>query len=94
YGYGRGFGRGGRGGYGGGWRHRNWYYATGLPAWQRGWTGWAGPGAALAPGLSREQELEVLRQQAIGFERTLAELKARIQELEKPTTSPDEKESR
>ena len=31
---GRGFGR--RGGRGGGYGHRNWFYATGLPGWMRG----------------------------------------------------------
>jgi len=83
---GRGWGGGGGGR--GGWRHRHWYYATGLPGWQRSWTGWSGPGAwvpgSFPPPLSEEQELLALQQQATNLEQVLGELKTRIQELERP----------
>jgi hypothetical protein len=73
-------GRGG--GWGGGWRHRHWFHATGLPGWQRAWMG--GPGrAAWAPGaLSREQELVALKEQAADLGQELDGLNARIRELE------------
>ena len=72
------------GGGGGGWRHRHWYYATGLPGWSRGGMGWPGWGRSFLPAPSKEAELAGLKQQATGFEQALNELKARIQELEKP----------
>jgi hypothetical protein len=81
----------GRGGSGGGWRHRHWYYATGLPGWQRAWMGWPGAGAwppgMFPPALSREQELEGLREQAANAEQALGELRTRIEELEKGEAS-------
>jgi hypothetical protein len=79
-------GWGGSGGGGGGWRHRHWYYATGMPGWQRGWMGRPGAGAwplgMFPPALSREEELEALREQAASAEQALGELKTRIGELE------------
>lgn len=81
-----GMGRGGRGG----WRHRHWYYATGLPGWQRARMGWPGPGAWFAggfpPALSREEELAALRQQATSVEHALGDLRNRMNELEKGET--------
>lgn len=79
------WGRGGaRGGRGGGWRHRNWYYATGVPGWARlgyapTWEGYE-PYAA-AP--SREQEAEFLRQQAEWLKQQLDAIGQRIEELGK-----------
>jgi len=96
---GRGWGGGGGGR--GGWRHRHWYYATGLPGWQRAWMGWPGPGAAFPgafpPALSKEKELAALKQQATNVEHALGELRTRMQELEKAegdATSSSGKEER
>lgn len=80
-GFGMGFGRGrgfwgGRGG-GRGWRH--WYYATGLPGWARAGVPYAAP-YETAP--TKEQELEMLRDQAEYFEGALGDLRKRIEELE------------
>ena len=86
---GRGGGRGfGRGGGGGGWRHRHWHHATGLPGWHHGWM--AGPpyelpfGAPVAPMMSKEQELQALKNQAKYFEQALEDLRGRIHEIESP----------
>ncbi len=82
--WGRGFrGRGGRG-----WRNR--FYATGLPGWAR--AGWDfGPpaprGVPFDPSMTREQEMELLREQASYFNETLEDIKKRIEEL---STSPKE----
>jgi hypothetical protein len=81
-------GRGWGGGGGrGGWRHRHWYYATGLPGWQRAGMGWTGPGAwfpgVFPPALSKEEELAALKEQATNVEHALGELRTRMQELEK-----------
>ena len=92
---GRGFwGRGGRGrgfwgrGGGRGWRH--WYYATGLPGWARapyGFPVWSGsainpPYAAAYSGPDKEQELQMLKDQADYFTENLEGIKKRIEELE------------
>jgi len=74
-----GFGRGG----GRGWR--NWFYATGLPGRIRAgyampaWGGDAPPYAPPTP----EQERDALKAQADQLSRTLEEVKARLDELEK-----------
>lgn len=82
---GRGRGRGSRGG-GGGWRHRHWYYATGVPGRQRAASGWSGQApaapAGLGPRVSKESELEALKNQATYFEQALDDLKKRISEVE------------
>ena len=85
---------GGRGmgmGRGGGRGRRNWFYATGLPGWQRAgygmpaFDGTAGPyaygGAPVAPGLTSQQELDGLKGQAEYLEDTLDGIKKRIEEL-------------
>jgi len=90
---GRGFGGGGRGFWGGrgrgrGWR--NWFYATGVPGWQRASWGWPAFGGGAAPSvppvapqaMSRDQELDLLRRQAEGFAGALDEIRQRIEELE------------
>jgi len=82
--HGRGFwSRGG----GRGWRH--WFYATGLPGWQRaamGLPAWGmggvPPYAPYATPPTREQELKALKGQAEYFENALSELRKRIEELE------------
>jgi hypothetical protein len=75
-----GFGRGGRGpGFGGrgrGWRHR--FYATGLPGWMR--YGAVPPAAPAAV-----EEAAALRRQAELLESSLAEIRERLEQLEKTT---------
>jgi hypothetical protein len=79
----------GRGlGGGGGWRHRNWFHATGLTGWQRAQMGWTGQEAQIAV----DDELTVLKQNAASLEQTLGYLKSRIQKLEKPSPDILEKE--
>lgn len=98
---GRGFGAGARGGgRGGGRGRRNWFYATGLPGWQRAAMGYpafggAAPGAA-PPGapnaapygaaMSREQQLDALKNQAEYFADALEGIRKRIDELEQSGT--------
>jgi hypothetical protein len=78
-GWGRGFG-------GGGWRHRHWYYATGVPGWQRtfaGWPDYAPPfPATFGPQMTKDQELDALKNQAKYFEQALDDLRNRISEVE------------
>ena len=83
---GRGYWGWGRGG-GRGWRH--WYYATGVPGWARTgfgypvWGGFAGPNVPYpGQGVTTEQELQGLKQQAEYFESALDEIKKRIEQLE------------
>ena len=83
---GGGWGWGRRGGGGGGWRHRHWHHATGLPGWQRAWM--AGPayappyGAPFTPMMTKEQELEALKNQAKYFEQALEHLRGQIREVD------------
>ena len=74
------FGRG-RGG-GRGWR--NMFYATGLPGWAR--VGMGVAGATLAAGafraMTRQQELDVLKQQAQEAADVLEHIRQRISQLE------------
>jgi len=87
---GRGFGYGGRGRGGGGWGRRNWFYATGLPGWARadaGYPAWGGgpyAAGAAAPvtGVTADQEVAGLKQQAEYLGNALAEISKRIEELE------------
>ena len=79
-----GWGRGGGWGRGrGGWGRRNWFYATGLPGWQRaaqGMPAWgAAPVGAAAPTPDAEkqflaQQVEVLQQQLDAARKRLDEL--------------------
>lgn len=78
----RGFGRG-RGG-GRGWR--NWFYATGLTGWQRAAMGMPAFGipfqqTAAFQGLTREQQVEMLKRQAEMLSNQLDAVKRRIEEL-------------
>lgn len=82
WGRGRG-GGGGRGTYGrggGGWRHRH---------WAAGPYGWGGAGRVPATGfpsfgsgMSREDEVAMLKQQAQAFQQSMEDILKRIQELE------------
>ena len=85
---GMGWGRG----RGGGWRHRNWFNATGLTGWQRAQMSWPRPDVAFPTAVSNEQFLAALKQQAQGLEQTLGELKSRIQALDKPAPDTSQKE--
>ena len=87
---GRGFWRGGRGGgswgrgRGGGRGWRNWYYATGVPGWARAGWGYGPPaayGVPFGPSMTREQEMELLREQADYFNEALEDIKKRIEEI-------------
>jgi hypothetical protein len=87
-GRGRGGAWGGRGGPGGGWRHRNWYCATGAPGWARfGYRPaqgappyWGYDPDAAAP--TREQETEILRQQAEWLKQEMDAIGQRMEKLE------------
>jgi hypothetical protein len=73
-------GRGGRG-------RRNWFYATGLPGWQRAGYGFPFRGTGygyeqLPYSVTPEQEMDMLRRQSDHLEKTLSDLNQRIQELE------------
>ena len=84
FGRGRGFGRGGgfgRGlgmgfgrGLGGGFGWRNHYYTTGMTGWQSA--------VGAVPQMSREQEIEVLKNQANSLQDTLDAVHKQLQELE------------
>ena len=86
---GRGFGFWGRGG---GWGRRNWFYATGMPGWQRASYGYPAYGEAVpynvAPpvygtsGVGPQQELDALKGQAEYLADTLEGINKRIAELE------------
>ena len=88
---GRGYGGGGRG-RGGGWGRRNWFYATGLPGWQRAGMGYPAYGSVApdatpygvpsAPAMTKEQELDALKGQAEYFEDALEGIKKRVEELQ------------
>jgi len=92
----------GRGLYGGRGRgYRNWYYATGLPGWQRynmgmpAWGGVYGPpvnpyaNPYMGPAATPDQEKEMLKEQADLLKQQLEDIQARVEELEK---EPEKKE--
>jgi hypothetical protein len=76
FGGGLGYGRGFRGG-GRGWRNR--YYATGVPGWAEG----NYPAPAVAPDMTHEQELALLKGQADSLTQAMDDIHKRIDELEK-----------
>ena len=83
---GRGRGGGGFGRGGGGRRHRHWYYATGLPGWQRPAAQYAPPpGVAFGPQMTKEEELEILKAELHRYEQALDDLHGRIREIEAST---------
>ncbi|MDD5698162.1 MAG: DUF5320 domain-containing protein [Victivallaceae bacterium] len=69
-GFGMGFGRGAGGGFG--WRNRR--YAAGMTGWQRA--------AGAVPQMSRDQEIEVLKNQANSLQDALEAVRNQLQELE------------
>ena len=90
---GRGFGGGWGGGRGGGRGRRNRFYATGLTGWQRAAMGspaWGAVPYGVAPQAApfvpaaptREQELEMLKEQAEYVAKTLEDIKQRIGQLQ------------
>lgn len=86
-GTGRGFGAGyGRaGGWGGGRGRRNQYYATGLTGWQRTAAGQPAWGAPAVPwnAPTKEQQVELLKNQAGYFQDALDGIRRQIDEIEK-----------
>ena len=84
WGGGRGFGRG-RGGPRG-WRH--WYYATGMPGWQRASLGYPAFGAGgypYAPNFTPKEEMDMLKDQAQILKQQLQDIQEHISTLEKTT---------
>ncbi len=80
--FGRGFwGRGG--GFGRGFRWRNWYYLTGLPGWARWgaaypwWPTVGNPVGQMKP----EEEISALEEEATTLEEELKGIRSRIEEL-------------
>lgn len=80
------------GGFGRGHGYRNWYYATGLPGWDRysmGYPAWGGVGgypyygASTVPDLEPEQEKEILKSHSEALKKQLDEIQARMNELSK-----------
>jgi hypothetical protein len=88
--YGRGFGAGwGRGASRG---RRNRFYATGIPGWQRAAMGWpfyaSYPPAYDSPfvsAITKEQQIDALKNQAEYFKNAMDDIRRRIEELEAKT---------
>jgi len=80
----------GRGFGGGGFGRRNWFYATGLTGWQRAAAGVPAFGAVqngYPAGVSQQQELDLLKQQAQVMEQQMKQLQERIRELQTEKTA-------
>ena len=96
--FGRGFGRGRRGGYGfgmgGGRGWRNQYYATGMSGWARGYDGPYAPpvgfAAPVTPAMTRNAELAQLKEQAAYFKEALQDIEVYISELKQETAKTDD----
>ena len=78
-------GRGGFGGRGGGRGWRHWFYATGLPGWQRASMGMPAFGGAYpsASEMTSKQEVDILKNQADLLKKQLEDIQGRIETLEK-----------
>jgi len=76
-----GFGRC-RGGRGGGCGRRNMFYATGLTGWQRAAMDTQSTGVGNDAGMTKTQEIKVLKQQADDAAQVLENIRKRIGELE------------
>lgn len=82
-------GRSGFGGWGGGRGRRNWSRTTGLPGWQRssvGMPAWGQPGTVpppVAAPMTGQAEVQLLKNQAEYLEGSLADIRKRLDELEK-----------
>jgi hypothetical protein len=92
---GRGYFGQGRGFYGrgGGRGRRNWYYATGLPGWQRASMGLPAFGGGVnsamypyGPEITPAQEADILKGQADALKKQLEDIQSRIEALEKIQT--------
>lgn len=83
FGRGRRVGRGGSSGFGrgGGWGWRNQFYATGLPGWARWGTEPMGAYNMPPAAPTREQEVEMLRDEAQWLKGQLEAINGRLDEL-------------
>ena len=81
--YGRGGGRG----------RRNWFYATGLPGWQRAAMGMPAFGQAYpyAAEVNPKQEAEMLKGEADFLKKQLEDIQSRIETLEKVQAEAEKK---
>ena len=70
---------------GGGRGWRNWYYATGMPGWQRGAYGYPAYGGGAYPYSepTADEEKEMLRNEAEALKKELEDVQSRIGTLEK-----------
>ncbi len=82
--------RGMSGGAGRGRGQRNWYYATGLPGWQRynmGMPAWIGmapyPDAPYEPEIEPGQEVEMLKEEQDILKQQLEDIEKRMNEIKK-----------
>jgi hypothetical protein len=86
-GFGMGFGRGrGSWGRGGGRGRRNWFYATGLPGWSRAEMGYPAYGGGFyggpaVPAMTKEQQIEMLKEQSEYLKEELEAVKKQMEEL-------------
>lgn len=92
---GRGYFGQGRGffGRGGGRGRRNWYYATGLPGWQRASMGMPAFGGAYpynGPEMTPKQEANILKNEADFLKQQLEDIHGRIETLEKSQAEKSE----
>ena len=91
---GRGYAGMGRGffGRGGGIGRRNWFYATGVPGWQRATMGMPafGGGYPYAPEVTPKQEADILKKQADVVKKQLEDIQGRIEDLEKAQVEKSE----
>ena len=83
--------------------YRNWYYATGLPGWQRyasGMPAWGGvvappvnyyPGPYAGQALAPDQEKEMLAEQADILRQQIDDIQARLEELEEESSKKEKK---
>lgn len=83
---GRGFGMGFGRGRGGGRGRRNWFYATGLPGWSRAEMGYPAYGGGFyggpaVPTMTKEQQIEMLKEQSEYLKEELEAVKKQIVEL-------------
>jgi len=68
-----------------GFRWRNWFYATGVPGWQRFQPSAYGPMATQAPiypTMDRETEMSALKAEAVELEQSLKEINERLAKLQ------------
>ncbi len=72
-------------GRGGGRGRRNWFYATGVPGWQRATTGIPAFGGMYpyAPEITPKQEADILKKQADVIKKQLEDIQGRMEALEK-----------